>query len=118
MKTTNNNRTENLIKGKDLIHRDESKVNEIEYHGYFLSWVRCVEPEENKDRYKIKTCQFVHIIDLPVTYDDVAKISQTASDRCNIENQGFNTQKNHGYNLKHKYAQVRIKSRITTNVYR
>jgi hypothetical protein len=100
----NNHRTENLIDGEKLIHRDESMVNEIEYHGYFLSWVRCVEQVENKDRYKVKTGKEVHITDLSITYDNVTNISQTARLRCNIENQGFNTQKNHGYNLKHKYS--------------
>jgi len=102
----NNHRTENLTNSNDSIHRDYSWVNKIEYHGYFLSWVRCIEQVEKKKSGKVKTCQFVHITDLPVMYDDVTKISQTARLRCNIENQGFNTQKNHGYNLKHKYSRT------------
>jgi hypothetical protein len=99
-----NNATYNLVDRNESIHRDESMVNEIEYHGYFLSWVICVEQVEKLSRYKVKTGKEVHITDLPGTIDNVTKISQTARLRCNIENQGFNAQKNHGYNLKHKYS--------------
>lgn len=100
----NNNRTESLIDRNESIHRDYFWVNDIDYHGHFLSWVKCLEQVEKIKSGEVKSCQFVHITDLPVTIDNVAKISQTARLRCNIENQGFNTQKNQGYNLKHKYS--------------
>lgn len=100
----NNNRTERLIDRNKSITRYHVWVNEIDYHGYLLSLVKCLEQVEKIESGEVKSCQFVHITDLPVTYDNVVKISRTARLRCNIENQGFNTQKNHGYCLKHKYS--------------
>ena len=99
-----NNRTERLIDRNESINRDYAWVNEIDYHGHLLNWVKCLEQVEKISRYEVNSCQFVHITNLPVTYVNVAKINQTVRLRCKIENEGFNTQKNHGYNLKHKYS--------------
>lgn len=111
----NNNRTEKLRYSNELIHRDYVWVNAIDYNGHVVNWLKCVEQVEKIKSGEVKSCQFVHITDLPVTYDNVAKISQTARLRCNIENQGFNTQKNHGYNLQHKYS--RINQNASKNYY-
>lgn len=100
----NNNRTERLIDRNKSITQYHVWVNEIDYHGHLLSWVKCLKQVEKIEGGEVKSCQFVHITDLPVTYDNVVKISRTARLRCNIENQGFNTQKNQGYRLKHKYS--------------
>ena len=102
----NNNRTEKLRDSNDLTHRDYVWVNAIDYNGHLVNWLKCVEQVEKIKSGEVKSCQFVHITDLPINYGNVTKISQTASNRCNIENQGFNTQKNHGYNLKHKYSRT------------
>ena len=37
-------------------------------------------------------------------YHSAPAISETGRLRWKIENEGFNTQKNHGYNLQHKYS--------------
>jgi hypothetical protein len=101
-----NNRTENLKNSNESIHRDYVWVNGIDYHGHVVNWLKCVEQVEKIKSGEVTSCQFVHITDLPITYDNVAKTSQTARLRCNIENQGFNTQKNHGYKLQHKYSRT------------
>jgi hypothetical protein len=103
----NNHRTENLRDSNELTHRDYVWVNAIDYKGHVVSWLKCVEEVEKIKDGKRTSCQFVHITDLPVTYSNAAKISQTARLRSNIEN-GFNTQKNHGYNLKHKYSRTNL----------
>ncbi len=101
-----NHRIEKLRDSNESIHRDYDWVNAIDYNGHVVNWLKCVEQVENFESGEVTSCQFVHITDLPLTYDNVAKISQTARLRCNIENQGFNTQKNHGYKLKHKYSRT------------
>ena len=50
--------------------------------------------------------RFVHVTDLEVTSRNVALISNTGRLRWKIENEGFDTQKNHGYAMGHKYARV------------
>ena len=102
----NNSRTEKLRDSNESTHRDYVWVNAIDYNGHVVNWLKCVEQVEKFESGEVTSCQFVHITDLPVTYDNVVKVSQTARLRCNIENQGFNTQKNHGYNLKHKYSRI------------
>jgi hypothetical protein len=87
------------------IHRIYCWVNEINYHGYQLNWVECIEsveyPKGNKQEKR-----FVHITDLKINRSNVSEISCSGRLRWKIENEGFNTQKNHGYNLKHKYSRV------------
>ena len=43
---------------------------------------------------------------MAVDFANVATLSATGRLRWKIENEGFNTQKNHGYALQHKYARV------------
>ena len=99
----NNNRTEKLRDSNEFTHRDYVWLNAIDYNGHVVNWLKCVEKVEKIKSGEVTSCQFVHITDLSVTYSDAAKQSQTARLRSWIEN-GFNTQKNHGYNLKHKYS--------------
>jgi hypothetical protein len=49
---------------------------------------------------------FVHLTNIEVNWNAAPEISRTGRLRCKIENEGFNTQKNHGYNLQHKYSRV------------
>ena len=48
----------------------------------------------------------MHLTNLEVTPTTVALLSRTGRGRWTIENEGFNTQKHHGYALQHKYARV------------
>ncbi len=48
----------------------------------------------------------MHITDHKISRLNVMEISFTGRLRWKIENEGFNTQKNLGYNLKHKYSRV------------
>ena len=47
---------------------------------------------------------FYFLTDLPVTKRTVKELSEAGRRRWAIENEGFNTQKNHGYNLEHRYS--------------
>jgi hypothetical protein len=48
----------------------------------------------------------VHLSDLPIDANTCAGVSDSGHLRQKIENEGFNTQKNHGYNLEHKFSRV------------
>ena len=50
--------------------------------------------------------RFVHITDLEVTNKNAKTISNYGRLRWKIENEGFNEQKNSGYNLSHKYSRT------------
>lgn len=81
-------------------------INEIDYNGYTLNWIEYTKSTTDVETNKTKTECFVHLTDITVTADNVSEISHTGRLRWKIENEGFNTQKNHGYNLHHKYSRV------------
>ncbi len=49
--------------------------------------------------------RFVHITNMGIDKTNVWEVSYYGRLRWKIENEGFNTQKNQGYNLQHKYAE-------------
>ena len=103
---TDNGADEIIAEGSKKIYRFYRWINGIEYHGYKLNWVECKEFEEDSKGNKIESGYFVHITDQNISRLEVSEISSTGRLRWKIENEGFNTQKNLGYNLKHKYSRV------------
>ena len=81
-------------------------INGIDYKGYNLNWVECTESTINIETNKTEIVCFVHLTDIAVSEDNISEISHTGRLRWKIENEGFNTQKNHGYNLHHKYSRT------------
>jgi hypothetical protein len=49
--------------------------------------------------------RFVHITDIKVNKENAFDVSFNGRLRWKIENEGFNSQKNDGYKLQHKYSQ-------------
>jgi len=81
-------------------------LNNIEYEGHNYSWVSC---DEHKTRLSDKleeTQRFVYITDIGQTSDIVVSTADGGRLRWKIENEGFNTQKNLGYELGHKFSRV------------
>jgi hypothetical protein len=94
------------LQGLERIEQDFCWVTDLDYHGHRLQWLECREtvgPRESAER---TDSRFVHLTDLKVSADTVALLSATGRLRWKIENEGFNTQKNLGYALQHKYARV------------
>ncbi len=94
---------ERFQQGATEYYRVYHWLSGLDYHGYRLQWYHCQEvrcvPGESL------SCQhFVYLSDLPVKADTVAEMVRTGRLRWKIENEGFNTQKNLGYNLQHKYS--------------
>jgi hypothetical protein len=80
-------------------------VTEIKYKGHILNWIKT---EENNKKY-------VFVTSLKITKKTSAQISFSGRLRWKIENEGFNDQKNGGYELKHKYSEVNLNA--TKNYY-
>ncbi len=74
-------------------------VNDIEYQGYGINYIECVETVKEDEK------TFVWVTNFPVHFNTVQIIAnQGGRQRWKIENQGFNVQKNNGYNLDHSYG--------------
>jgi hypothetical protein len=88
-------------KGKGREVETSMFINGIEYKKHRLNWVEytsyCTGENTSQQR-------FVHITDLDVNRQTVWETSFYGRLRWKIENEGFNTQKNGGYNLQHKYS--------------
>ena len=116
---TQNKKTEkvHLPGNQPIEERVYCWVNNLNYKGHILHWLECNEtithttPMDEPIEYK----RFVHITDLKLTTNNIADTSQTGRHRWKIENEGFNTLKNGGYEMKHKYS--RKSYRATKNYY-
>ncbi|MBI4676390.1 MAG: hypothetical protein HY748_02285 [Elusimicrobia bacterium] len=74
-------------------------VNDIDFDGLTVNAFECLE--ETAKEAKL----FVWLTGLPVTAANVAELSgRGGRKRWKIENEGFNTQKNGGYELEHAYS--------------
>lgn len=74
-------------------------INGLVYRGHKYNWL------EYKQGYKGDVPdRFVFLTDISLDKDNVWKISTLGRLLWTIENQGFNTQKNLGYELSHKYS--------------
>lgn len=74
-------------------------INNIIYKKHTL---HVIENKVKND--KNEPCRFVHITNIEINTDNFKEISQSGRLRWKIENEGFNDQKNGGYNLSHKYS--------------
>ena len=99
-------------KGKTHIHQQYQWIeNSPLYHStHIVYWLRCVETitRFDKDKQPLdkqdKPTTFVWLTNLKVTTANVQALAQAGRNRWKIENEGFNTQKNGGYALGHKYS--------------
>jgi len=86
-------------------------INDIDYHGYDLNWMECRETRSWKEKddkgveiEHTEESAFVHITNLPLNKKNIVNSSTTGRLRWKIENEGFNTLKNGGYGMQHKWA--------------
>ncbi len=82
-------------------------INGIPYHQYLLNWVGYTAKLTTKDHQD----RFCHLTDMPMDKKTAWIISRYGRQRWSIENEGFNTQKNGGYNMEHKYSRKNINAR-------
>ncbi len=99
-------RRERRFQGQQRIEQDFRWITDLDYHGHRLQWLECLETATHLQSGEQTTTRFVHLTNLEVTAATVVVTSATGRLRWKIENEGFNTQKNLGYALQHKYARV------------
>lgn len=93
------------IKTKNKMLCDEIMfINEIMYKTHKINYFSCLETEINKKTGEIKETNFAYITDIELSKENIYQVSKFARWRWKIENEGFNVQKNNGYNLSHKYV--------------
>ena len=106
--TNNNDCSEKITENGKKIDRYYVWLPGIDYQGHKLTWIFCheiISQTTGKEK-EIKNQQFSWVTDLEVKQDNIKEMVKGARLRWKIENEGFNTQKNLGYNLQHKYSRV------------
>jgi len=119
-------------KGRTHITQQFQRIHEdakLEYHGHKIHYLRCKEKVTkydkavnivSKNKAKAKgndtqdkpvkrseeTTNYVWICSIPITNKNKCELAEAGRNRWKIENEGFNTQKNLGYSLEHKFARV------------
>jgi len=79
-------------------------INDLDYSKYRLHWVEYQGNYAGKEPHEY----FSHISDIRMDKDTAWEISRCGRLRWCIENEGFNTQKNGGYNLEHKFSRKEL----------
>lgn len=114
-----NQHQEHIIKpGQGTEERHYRWVTKLTYQGYSLNWLECRETviqTNKKGESEKKISVFTHLTDLSLNVHNAVNTSQTGRLRWKIENEGFNTLKNGGYALEHKYS--RVSYQATKNYY-
>jgi len=89
----NNIITQRFYWVEDLLHKEHT-----------LHYLQCKETISNQKTNKSGTTNFVRITNLPTDKTTIKTLSRAGRLRWKIENEGFNEQKNNGYNMEHLYS--------------
>jgi hypothetical protein len=81
----------------------------VEYKGHELGWLECIETKGDSLN------RFVFVTNLTLDEENIGLVSTAGRLRFKIENEGFNTQKNLGLSLGHKFSRTSYKA--TKNYY-
>ncbi len=79
-------------------------LNDLEYTGRYFSWVECIETIVNIKGTTISSQRFGYITNVQQNLQNVTETADNGRLRWKIENEGFNSQKNLGYALEHKFS--------------
>lgn len=100
-----NKRNETFFNGNTRTDRHFLWVKGLSYRGNGIHWIQCTETVRAEGK-EPEVKKFVHLTDIEPDYRICFYISEAGRLRWKIENEGFNSQKNNGYRLKHKYSRV------------
>jgi hypothetical protein len=78
-------------------------INDEAFNGRTHNWLKIEEQQKNSEG-KTSQYKFAYLTSLQVDKQTVVKVCKHARLRWKIEKQGFDQQKNHGYNICHKYC--------------
>ena len=79
-------------------------VQDLLHKKHTLHYLQCKETVTNTTTNKTTTVNFVRITNLPTSKATVKKMAVAGRLRWKIENEGFNEEKNNGYNMQHLYS--------------
>ncbi|MCK5210858.1 MAG: hypothetical protein KAQ62_17690 [Cyclobacteriaceae bacterium] len=99
-----------IVKGGKRITQQYRWANDLEYKGHTLSWIECNEETITTNTGKQASKRFVHITNLKIDRETAFRTSTGGRLRWKIENEGFNVQKNQGYQMEHKYSRSSFKA--------
>lgn len=97
-------------KGKTHINQKYAWIAEkLAHAGYPVYWLSCTETITHYDKngkiWSVETpTRFVYLSSCEVNKNNIRSIAEAGRMRWKIENEGYNEQKNGGYNLGHKYS--------------
>ena len=94
-----------LSNSKFNITESYSYINNLDYNNFTLNIVETFIEKKSKKKKDINE-YFSHITDFVINKENYQNISHAGRLRWKIENEGFNEQKNGGYNLQHKYSRT------------
>lgn len=98
----------NLV--EKIVVKIYSWVEFINYNGHEVHWSELIETVDGEVKHT-----FVYLSSLRPAYNNIVELIDNGRLRFKIENEGFNTQKNLGYGLQHKYS--RSSELATKNYY-
>jgi hypothetical protein len=81
-------------------------LNDIEYDNRNFSWVECHETIVYSNGDPPSVQRFSYITNMLQSSENVVATADSGRLRWKIENEGFNTQKNLGYELEHKFSRI------------
>jgi hypothetical protein len=98
---TENNTRQSVVhtQGKTIC-QNYTWIGDLDYQGFPVNWYEC------KEQIGDQTTRFVYLSSLKADYYNIIELTEAGRMRSNIENEGFDIQKNHGYNLGHKYSRI------------
>ena len=109
-----NKATDRVHIGKKEIKRTYQWINDLEYEDHYLHWIRCVERSIDVDSMEESITNFEYLCSERIDQATTCEWVKIGRMRQNIED-SFNTQKNRGYKLQHKYSRSSL--RATKNFY-
>jgi len=99
-------KTDVHVAGKKRIEEFYSWANNLNYKSYKINWLECWETVTSQETEAPKISRFVHLTDLAIETGNITLLSHNGRMRWKIENEGFNEQKNSGFEMSHKYSRV------------
>lgn len=97
------------IKRKDKLWKYDltySYLNDIPYKDKNYSWISCNEKRTSPKGIELEPRNFVYITNIVQDADNVVLTAYCGRLRWRIENEGFNAQKNQGYELEHQFSRI------------
>lgn len=106
LKSTSSTRSVCRAEKSTRTNLEYAYLNDIEYSGRNFSWIECTEQIVDIKGNEISFKRFAYISNVNQTLQNLVETADKGRLRWKIENEGFNTQKNLGYALEHKYSRV------------